>query len=127
MKKLSLILLLGLFACGKKPMNENFSKLIKAKEHTVLMFIAPDCPMCMTLSTPFSKLSEKYSDIQFLAVYSGKHYEPMEINASDDRSAAKIKESVIRAMESKVSQGKGRGRKELSMKNELGIVKKLFF
>ena len=80
MKKLSLIFLLGLFACGKKPMNANFSKLIKAKEHTVLMFIAPDCPLCMTLSTPFSELSEKYTDIQFLAIYSGKHYEPMEIN-----------------------------------------------
>ena len=61
-------------------MNANFSKLIKAKEHTVLMFIAPDCPLCMTLSTPFSELSEKYIDIQFLAIYSGKHYEPMEIN-----------------------------------------------
>ena len=61
-------------------MNANFSKLIKAKEHTVLMFIAPDCPLCMTLSTPFSELSEKYTDIQFLAIYSGKHYEPMEIN-----------------------------------------------
>lgn len=44
------------------------------------MFIAPDCPLCMTLSTPFSELSEKYTDIQFLAIYSGKHYEPMEIN-----------------------------------------------
>jgi thiol-disulfide isomerase/thioredoxin len=61
-------------------MNANFSKLIKAKEHTVLMFIAPDCPLCMTLSTPFSNLSDKYTDIQFLAIYSGKHYEPMEIN-----------------------------------------------
>jgi thiol-disulfide isomerase/thioredoxin len=79
-KKLSIILLLGLFACGKKPMNANFSKLIKAKEYTLLMFIAPDCPLCMTLSTPFSELSEKYTDIQFLAIYSGKHYEPMEIN-----------------------------------------------
>ena len=61
-------------------MNANFSKLIKAKEYTLLMFIAPDCPLCMTLSTPFSELSEKYTDIQFLAIYSGKHYEPMEIN-----------------------------------------------
>jgi len=34
----------------------------------------------MTLSTPFSNLSDKYTDIQFLAIYSGKHYEPMEIN-----------------------------------------------
>lgn len=44
------------------------------------MFIAPDCPLCKTLSTPFSELSEKYEDIQFLAIYSGKHYEPMELN-----------------------------------------------
>ncbi len=80
MKKLSLILLVAFFACGKKSENDNFNKLLKAQEYTVVMFIAPDCPLCKTLSTPFSELSEKYQDIQFLAVYSGMHYEPKELN-----------------------------------------------
>jgi thiol-disulfide isomerase/thioredoxin len=105
LKKLSIILLLGLFACGKKPMNANFSKLIKAKEHTVLMFIAPDCPLCMTLSTPFSELSEKYTDIQFLAIYSGKHYEPMEINMF--ATETKLKPRIFRDYDYEVAHQLG--------------------
>jgi thiol-disulfide isomerase/thioredoxin len=96
---------LGLFACGKKPMNANFSKLIKAKEHTVLMFIAPDCPLCMTLSTPFSNLSEKYTDIQFLAIYSGKHYEPMEINMF--ATETKLKSRIFRDYDYEVAHQLG--------------------
>jgi thiol-disulfide isomerase/thioredoxin len=104
-KKLSIILLLGLFACGKKPMNANFSKLIKAKEYTLLMFIAPDCPLCMTLSTPFSELSEKYTDIQFLAIYSGKHYEPMEINMF--ATETKLKPRIFRDYDYEVAHQLG--------------------
>jgi thiol-disulfide isomerase/thioredoxin len=104
-KKLSIILLLGLFACGKKPMNANFSKLIKAKEYTVLMFIAPDCPLCMTLSTPFSELSEKYTDIQFLTIYSGKHYEPMEINMF--ATETKLKPRIFRDYDYEVAHQLG--------------------
>jgi len=104
-KNLSLILLLGLFACGKKPMNANFSKLIKVKEHTVIMFIAPDCPLCMTLSTPFSELSEKYTDIQFLAIYSGKHYEPMEINMF--ATETKLKPRIFRDYDYEVAHQLG--------------------
>jgi thiol-disulfide isomerase/thioredoxin len=44
------------------------------------MFIAPDCPLCMTLSQPYNELLEKYPDIQFLAVHSGENYDAMEIN-----------------------------------------------
>ena len=44
------------------------------------MFIAPDCPMCMSLSEPYNKLQEKYPSVQFLAVHSGKNYDPMELN-----------------------------------------------
>jgi len=104
-KNLSLILLLSLFACGKKPMNANFSKLIKVKEHTVIMFIAPDCPLCMTLSTPFSELSEKYTDIQFLAIYSGKHYEPMEINMF--ATETKLKPRIFRDYDYEVAHQLG--------------------
>ena len=86
-------------------MNANFSKLIKAKEYTVLMFIAPDCPLCMTLSTPFSELSEKYTDIQFLAIYSGKHYEPMEINMF--ATETKLKPRIFRDYDYEVAHQLG--------------------
>jgi len=104
-KNLSLILLLSLFACGKKQMNANFSILIKVKEQTVIMFIAPDCPLCMTLSTPFSELSEKYTDIQFLAIYSGKHYEPMEINMF--ATETKLKPRIFRDYDYEVAHQLG--------------------
>ncbi|MDA9319954.1 thioredoxin fold domain-containing protein [bacterium] len=96
---------MSLFACGKKPMNANFSKLIKVKEHTVIMFIAPDCPLCMTLSTPFSELPEKYTDIQFLAIYSGKHYEPMEINMF--ATETKLKPHIFRDYDYEVAHQLG--------------------
>jgi len=86
-------------------MNANFSKLIKAKEYTVLMFIAPDCPLCMTLSTPFSELSEKYTDIQFLTIYSGKHYEPMEINMF--ATETKLKPRIFRDYDYEVAHQLG--------------------
>ena len=86
-------------------MNANFSKLIKVKEHTVIMFIAPDCPLCMTLSTPFSELPEKYTDIQFLAIYSGKHYEPMEINMF--ATETKLKPRIFRDYDYEVAHQLG--------------------
>lgn len=105
MKKLSLILLIGLFACGKKPVNENFNKLLKAKEHTVVMFIAPDCPLCMTLSTPFSELTDSFPELQFLAIYSGKHYEPMELNMF--ATETKLKPRIFRDYEYEVAHQLG--------------------
>jgi thioredoxin-related protein len=104
-KKLSIILLLSLFACGKKNTNENFSKLIQSAEYTVLMFIAPDCPLCKTMSTPFSELAQAYPDIQFLAVYSGKHYEPMEINMF--ATETKLKAHIFRDYEYEVAHQLG--------------------
>ncbi|MGB0850038.1 MAG: hypothetical protein ACPGTP_02225 [Bacteroidia bacterium] len=81
MKNLNwLILLLALGACSHFEEDKNFNKLVSQKPYTALMFIAPDCPLCITLSTPYSELSERYPNIQFLAVMSGSHYEAMEIN-----------------------------------------------
>ncbi|MBT8327773.1 MAG: thioredoxin fold domain-containing protein [Bacteroidia bacterium] len=74
---LSLFVFIG---CNSAPKNKSFEKLIKLKEHTVLMFIAPDCPMCKTLSQPYNELVIKYPEVQFLAVHSGKNYDAMEIN-----------------------------------------------
>ena len=81
MKLASIVLLFLLLAAGCGPKeNGNFEKLIGAKPYTVAMFIAPDCPLCKTLSTPFAEMSQAYPDIQFLGVMSGQHYEAMELN-----------------------------------------------
>jgi hypothetical protein len=59
----------------------------------------------MTLSTPFSELSEKYTDIQFLAIYSGKHYEPMEINMF--ATETKLKPRIFRDYDYEVAHQLG--------------------
>ena len=69
------------------------------------MFIAPDCPLCMTLSTPFSEMSENYPDIQFLAVMSGKNYEAMEINMY--ATETKLKPRIFRDYEYEVAHQLG--------------------
>lgn len=82
MIKHSLYILL-LFAIACKPSGKStpsFDNLIKKAEYSVVMFIAPDCPMCMSLSEPYNQLQEKYPTVQFLAVHSGKNYEAMELN-----------------------------------------------
>jgi thiol-disulfide isomerase/thioredoxin len=60
--------------------NINFVNLVKSHPYTVVMFIAPDCPLCNTLAKPYSELSKAYPEVQFLAVHSGKNYEAMELN-----------------------------------------------
>ena len=95
MKKLSIALILTLlFACGKKT-DPAFQKLINTKPYTVLMFIAPDCPLCTTLSTPYSELIDVYGNsVQFLTVLSGTHYEAMELNMFATKT--KLKTRIFR-------------------------------
>ena len=81
MKIIKIILAtLFIWACDKQVQNQNFDQITKKKEYTALMFMAPDCPLCMKLATPFSALSDSFPNVQFLAVYSGIYYDPMEIN-----------------------------------------------
>lgn len=61
-------------------MSNNFANLLKTNEYTVIMFMVPDCPLCITLSTPFSELSDSFPNVQFLAVHSGMQYDTIEIN-----------------------------------------------
>jgi thiol-disulfide isomerase/thioredoxin len=107
LKKLSIILILGIIACSKPQTNDSFDKLIKAKNYSVLMFIAPDCPLCMKLATSFSDLSDSFPEVQFLAVYSGKHYEPMEINMF--ATETKLKPHIFRDYEYEVAHQLGAG------------------
>lgn len=95
MKKLSLsLIILLIFACGKNT-DPAFQKLIQTKPYTVLMFIAPDCPLCTALSTPYSQMVEEYGDsVQFLAVLSGTHYEAMELNMFATKT--KLKARIFR-------------------------------
>lgn len=76
-------------------------KLLSSQKYTAVMFIAPDCPLCKTMSTPFSELSIEYPEIQFLAVYSGTYYEPMELNMF--ATSTKLKPRIFRDYEYEVA------------------------
>ena len=80
MKPVYLALVLFIISCTTKPQDRRFNKLIKQQQFSVVMFIAPDCPLCKTLAKPYNELAKKYTDIQFLAVHSGENYEAMELN-----------------------------------------------
>ena len=69
-----------LIGCQPKQGNTNFEALLKKKAFTVVMFLAPDCPLCITLSKSYNDLQRDYPDVQFLAVHSGNNYEAMELN-----------------------------------------------
>ena len=75
---LLVILLVG--SCQPSSVSSNFKQLLSKSEYTLVMFIAPDCPLCQTLSTPFSELNEKYANFQGIGIISGNYYSPMEIN-----------------------------------------------
>ena len=82
MKNTSLILvsLFILVSCQENTIPYNFKKLLSQHKYTLVMFLAPDCPLCHTLSTPFSKLNEKYPNMQGIGIISGNYYSAMEIN-----------------------------------------------
>lgn len=81
MIKYSLYIALFLvLACKSEPKTSIFDSLIKRAEFSVVMFIAPDCPLCMTLSRSYNEMQANYPSVQFLAVHSGKNYEAMELN-----------------------------------------------
>lgn len=69
--------------------NSNFTKLVKSKPYTVVMFIAPDCPLCKTLANPYTEMAIKFPEVQFLAVHSGTNYEAMELNMFATENAFK--------------------------------------
>ncbi len=66
-------------ACSTKEENLAFENILQKKDYTVMMFFAPDCPLCHTFSKPFNELEEEYPSFQFIAVQSGMNYETMEI------------------------------------------------
>lgn len=86
------IFLLSLFilvSCQENTVTSNFKKLLSQNKYTLVMFIAPDCPLCHTLSTPFSKLNEKYPNIKGIGIISGNYYSSMEINHFATKTAFK--------------------------------------
>jgi thioredoxin-related protein len=80
LSKFKIITLLFITACSAPKKDQNFNKLIAKSEYNAVMFIAPDCPLCKTLSKPYLDLRNKYPQVQFIAVHSGENYEAMEIN-----------------------------------------------
>jgi thiol-disulfide isomerase/thioredoxin len=77
---LFLLVLLLVGSCQPSSVSSNFKQLLSKSEYTLVMFIAPDCPLCKTLSTPFSELDNKYANFQGIGIISGNYYSPMEIN-----------------------------------------------
>ena len=65
--------------------------ILKKSKYTVLMFMAPDCPLSLTFAKPFNELAKEYREVQFLAVQSGDHYEPMEIKMFKEKSGLQAK------------------------------------
>jgi len=45
----------------------------------VLMFLAPDCPLCLTLVKNFHLLNEKYPGVSFYGIVSGQAYAKDEV------------------------------------------------
>jgi len=82
MRTFRIILVLAWFVSGCQPKAtiQQFEQLIQKCEYTAIMFIAPDCPLCITLSKPFQELFPKNKNYQFLGVISGQYYSPEEIN-----------------------------------------------
>ena len=72
-------LILLAISCSPNKENQAFENILQKKDHTVLMFFAPDCPLCHTFSKPFNELELEYPSFQFIAVQSGMNYETMEI------------------------------------------------
>ena len=82
MKTLRIILILAwsISGCQLKSTIQQFEQIVQKCEYTVIMFIAPDCPLCTTLSKPFQELLPKDRNYQFFGVISGQYYSPEEIN-----------------------------------------------
>lgn len=87
---LAFALLLANMQCSRKAETAAFDVLMKKKPFTVIMFFAPDCPLCMNFAKPFNELLNEYSDeVQFIAVQSGMNYEAMEITMYKNESGLK--------------------------------------
>ena len=89
-----IIIILFLASCKPDPISSNFKQILSLNEYTIVMFIAPDCPLCHSLSTPFSELDKEYSNIQSIGVISGNYYSPMEIN--NFATETKFKPAIFR-------------------------------
>lgn len=80
MKNKWIYILLLFTACSGR-IQEPLESLIAESEHSVLMFFAPDCPLCVTFSKPVNDLIESYPHMQFFAVLSGEHYSTKEVDS----------------------------------------------
>ncbi|MDC0579557.1 redoxin domain-containing protein [Bacteroidia bacterium] len=88
-----ILIIFGFFiSCNSTSQSSSFKNIIQKSDYSVFMFLAPDCPLCRTISTPFSELSKEYPTIQFMGIISGKYYTPMEINqfATETKFAGRL-------------------------------------
>jgi thioredoxin-related protein len=69
-----------LFSCQEEKSSDIWDSIFAdVNSYIVLMFLAPDCPLCETLSYDYIKLQEKYPNISFYGIVSGKLYSQKEI------------------------------------------------
>lgn len=71
-----------LVECGKKAEEQNkaWEQLFNQNDApVVLMFLAPDCPLCLTLVKDFHLLNEKYPSAAFYGIVSGQAYSMDEV------------------------------------------------
>lgn len=87
---LPLILFL-LFACHKnKPSHVCHNLFDQGNSDIALVFIAPDCPLCETLSYDFVSLQKKYPKVKFYGIVSGSYYNDEEIKQFVDKNGFSI-------------------------------------
>lgn len=82
--KIVLFILLSLGAC--RPGSVELEQVLAQSKYSVLMFLAPDCPLCLTFTKPFNELSEQHQDVQFIGVLSGEAYSEQEIREFRERA-----------------------------------------
>ena len=84
-----LCIAVAFYSCNEDKENQAFEKILNKADYSVLMFFAPDCPLCITFSKPFNELSALYPYFQFIAVQSGENYSAMELKMYKDETGLK--------------------------------------
>lgn len=76
------LIIFVLVRCGKKAeeQDEPWKQIFGQNDApVVLMFLAPDCPLCLTLVKDFHLLNEKYPSATFYGIVSGQAYSMDEV------------------------------------------------
>lgn len=102
-RKLSLLFIsVFAFACQDGRTTSSFKAIVKKHPLSAVMFIAPDCPLCMSMAKPYLDLSDSFPQVQFLVVHSGKNYDAMELNMFANKTG--LKKNIFRDRDYEVAR-----------------------